>query len=395
MTSELKKNIESISNIYPEHFKNKRVLQIGGNLENQQLEYLFNNCKYVVVDDGKDLNINDEIFDVIILSQYSNYDMEVYQTFQKIIRLLRAGGLFIFSSNHDSPEKRSKKMIQKSLKYKDYFGYPNYYKTFSFSDIIKIIDINKFFNYVCVTQDKQFLDFYCIRNDNNNYAEMNELDMIMRNNDTDKSSIYHNYPRQYNDYFHRFKFKNIKLLEIGVFRGGSLKSWREFLPNATHIVGVDILDWCKDYQNISNGMYVEIGNVTNKEFIEYIYNKYGSFDVIIDDGSHKNDHVIKAFESLFPLMNDNGLYIVEDTNVYTSDEHINKSYPNHIDYFTQFLPYLNQGRNNILEGIKDSCADPFKSIKKTDSVFEYSIDKIDFGCSFIAIHKLLRKHWMP
>ena len=26
---------------------------------------------------------------------------------------------------------------------------------------------------------------------------------------------------------------------------------------------------------------------------------------------------------------------------------------------------------------------------------EYSIDKIEFGCSYIAITKKIRKHWIP
>ena len=47
-----------------------------------------------------------------------------------------------------------------------------------------------------------------------------------------------------------------------------------------------------------------------------------------------------------------------------------------------------------MEGIKDNCIDPFKIQKKTENVFEYSIDKIEYGCSYIAIHKKIRRHWI-
>jgi demethylmacrocin O-methyltransferase len=39
----------------------------------------------------------------------------------------------------------------------------------------------------------------------------------------------------------------------------------------------------------------------------------GTFDLIVDDGSHINEHVIKTFEILFPKLKKGGIYVVEDT----------------------------------------------------------------------------------
>ena len=36
----------------------------------------------------------------------------------------------------------------------------------------------------------------------------------------------------------------------------------------------------------------------------------------------------------------------------------------------------------------------YKIIKKSDNIFECSIDKIEFGCSYVAIYKKLRNHWI-
>ncbi|MGA8233729.1 MAG: hypothetical protein WB795_19800 [Candidatus Acidiferrales bacterium] len=41
--------------------------------------------------------------------------------------------------------------------------------------------------------------------------------------------------------------------------------------------------------------------------------EYGGFDIVIDDGSHLNEHVIKSFQVLFPLLRQNGIYVVADT----------------------------------------------------------------------------------
>ena len=93
-------------------------------------------------------------------------------------------------------------------------------------------------------------------------------------------------------------------------------------------------------------------------------------------------------------MNDGGLYIVEDTICYKDSDSIDTNYPNHLNYFFKFTEFLNQWRFDSISGLKDHCVDPFKIMKKTDNVFEYSIDKIEYGCSYIAINKKLRTHWM-
>ena len=177
--------------------------------------------------------------------------------------------------------------------------------------------------------------------------------------------------------------------------GGSIRAFRESFKNSTCIIGLDIREACKSYEDSNNNIYVEIGDATNESFIKYITDKYGTFDIVVDDGSHVNRDVIKSFELLFPLLNDDGLYIVEDTICYKSDGHLDGNFENHLDYFSKYTKYLNQWRHDSTEGIKDFCIDPFKIQKKTSNVFEYSIDKIEYGCSYIGIHKKIRKHWIP
>jgi hypothetical protein len=224
---------------------------------------------------------------------------------------------------------------------------------------------------------------------------MENLDVIFNKYDTDKNTFFHNYTRQYNTLLNDFRDKPIKYLEIGVLNGGSVKAFRETFKKSTCILGLDIDNRCKAYENVENNIFIEIGDATDRNFIEKITNKYGSFDIVLDDASHTNKDVIKSFELLFPLLNDNGLYIVEDTICYKSKEHIDKNYENHLQYFFKYTQYLNQSRkDDSTEGLKDWCVDPFKIQKKTENVFEYSIDKIEYGCSYIAIFKKNRTHWI-
>ena len=38
----------------------------------------------------------------------------------------------------------------------------------------------------------------------------------------------------------------------------------------------------------------------------------GAFDVIIDDGSHMNSHMLQTFHVMWPQVNYGGLYVFED-----------------------------------------------------------------------------------
>jgi hypothetical protein len=209
------------------------------------------------------------------------------------------------------------------------------------------------------------------------------MEDIFNKYDTDKNSHFHNYPRQYSTLFEKYRTKNnLKFLEIGVFRGGSIKAWREYFTGTdTVVVGVDL----NPVEGVDG---IEIGDATDPIVVQRLHDKYGPFDVIVDDGGHRNDQVIQSFELLFPLLADDGLYVVEDTVIWNDASFLNPMYPSHLQYFCQFTQFLNQHRKD------DYCVDPFKNFEKeTENVFEYSLDKMEFGVSYIALHKLVREHW--
>jgi len=142
----------------------------------------------------------------------------------------------------------------------------------------------------------------------------NDLRQYFLNNSSQDIHKWHHYFEIYDHWFSDYRSKiDLCVLEIGVFRGGSLKMWREyFRPEAT-IVGLDIDVDCKTYENPGMKIFVEIGDQTDTSFLEYVVEKFGPFDIIIDDGGHTTAQQTTSFNFLYANgLNDNGIYLVED-----------------------------------------------------------------------------------
>jgi hypothetical protein len=141
---------------------------------------------------------------------------------------------------------------------------------------------------------------------------MNILDTIAKFYGTDKSSEIHNYCEKYEKYLKFNRYDTIKILEIGVYQGKSLLTWNEYFPNAT-IVGLDIDSNCKQFENVDKNIWIEIGSQNDYSFLKYIKEKWGKFDLIIDDGSHNNNDVLFSFKNLIDSISCSGMYVIEDT----------------------------------------------------------------------------------
>jgi hypothetical protein len=114
------------------------------------------------------------------------------------------------------------------------------------------------------------------------------------------------YLNSYCFHFDKFREKIKTFLEIGVLRGESLVMWADYFPNA-NIIGVDTRT---SYVPSNDRIKVEIGDATNADFIKFITNKYGMFDIVLDDGSHYSSHMRRSFNLLYPFTN--YLYCIED-----------------------------------------------------------------------------------
>ena len=102
----------------------------------------------------------------------------------------------------------------------------------------------------------------------------------------------------------------LHLLEIGVQNGGSLEIWSKYLPRSSRIYGIDTDPKCASLRPPAN-VEIFIGDASDAETLD---DRLGtsSFDIIVDDGSHRSDHVIASFENCFHRLRPGGLYFVED-----------------------------------------------------------------------------------
>lgn len=126
----------------------------------------------------------------------------------------------------------------------------------------------------------------------------------------------HRYTDIYAQWLSPLRYKPIRLLEIGVGgvaktdRGGnSLRMWKRYFPFG-RMTGIDIYDKSRLAEP---RIHLYQGDQSDESFLREINSKEGPFDIIIDDGSHMQSHVIKSFEVLFPLLKSGGIYIIEDT----------------------------------------------------------------------------------
>lgn len=140
----------------------------------------------------------------------------------------------------------------------------------------------------------------------------NDLYEIFKSSD-DVHKWHHYFPI-YTEKFKRFRDKPIRMLEIGVQKGGSLRLWRKWFHPETVFVGLDINPDCFEFDNPEDNIFVRIGSQTDAEFLDSINQELGPFDIILDDGGHTTGQMITSFNCLFrEALKDDGLYLVEDT----------------------------------------------------------------------------------
>lgn len=114
----------------------------------------------------------------------------------------------------------------------------------------------------------------------------------------------------YERHFERFRNQPVTLLEIGVFEGGSLPMWRDYLGPQAKIIGLDINPACKAHEG--PGIEVVIGSQDDPNVLKAILDRHPRIDIVIDDGSHRMEHIAASFRYLYPRLHSHGVYLVED-----------------------------------------------------------------------------------
>lgn len=117
---------------------------------------------------------------------------------------------------------------------------------------------------------------------------------------------------EYDHVFSRYRQQGIRLLEIGIQNGGSLEIWGRYFSRADCIVGCDINPNCRQLKFDDDRIDVVVGDANVSRTVELISVQSSSFDIVIDDGSHRCADVIQSFALYWPMVSAGGIYVVED-----------------------------------------------------------------------------------
>ena len=125
--------------------------------------------------------------------------------------------------------------------------------------------------------------------------------------DTDKGDL-HSYTETYEGLF-ADRLNVWGVLELGIYHGGSLRAFRDYFPNA-EIVGLDIHP-----QTMIHGeerIHTICGNVREPKALLEAAQYLGSYTLIVDDASHLPIDQFQALKHLWPFVEKDGYYIIED-----------------------------------------------------------------------------------
>lgn len=130
---------------------------------------------------------------------------------------------------------------------------------------------------------------------------------------TDKINEHHsfagkNYLDIYDLYFSPLKNKDVKMLEIGIREGSSLRTFRDYFKNG-HIIGLDINP---ETAFTEPKISTYIGSQSSSVSIEKIFKDHPIINIVLDDGSHVNELTIASFNLIFKKLPTGSFYIIED-----------------------------------------------------------------------------------
>ena len=126
--------------------------------------------------------------------------------------------------------------------------------------------------------------------------------------DTDKATK-HGFTHIYERMFGVKRFEPVRLLEIGIKTGASLRMWEAYFPRGT-VFGMDLNP---KQEKDSDRIHTFVGNQEKRADLQACIEWIGEpLDIIIDDGGHTMLQQQVTLATLFPSLKPGGIYVVED-----------------------------------------------------------------------------------
>ena len=188
--------------------------------------------------------------------------------------------------------------------------------------------------------------------------------------DKGTTSIAHGYTKLYELLFFPYKHQEIRLLEMGLLRGGpevkggtadrstdsvpSVEMWLEYFDKA-HIFGLDISDF--SWFEHPRFTFIQCDMDARENIRKMAKDFDAPLDIMIDDASHASHHQQMALVELWPHLKEGGIYIIEDLH-WQPDTYEKPDYPKTGGMFMEY------NRTGVLEHSDPSMAKALKKIEK-------------------------------
>jgi hypothetical protein len=184
------------------------------------------------------------------------------------------------------------------------------------------------------------------------------LETLVNNSLTDKNTS-HSYLPLYQQLLVSKKERAKYVLEVGIMLGGSIKLWSDFFTNAT-VYGLDIANMIHPQSDIINKKNIILSVNTDAYNADMVItnfmNKNIKFDMVLDDGPHTLETMIKFIQIYSNVMADDGILIIEDVQSWDWIDILKNAVPEHLkQYIKVYDLRSNKNRYDDIVFTIDKC----------------------------------------
>ena len=180
----------------------------------------------------------------------------------------------------------------------------------------------------------------------------------------------------YAEIFSHLRGEKCTFIETGIYDGGSLFMWKNWLGKEARVIGIDLNPDAKKWEKY--GFEIYIGDQGSPEFWKKTLAEIGAFDVLLDDGGHQSfQQIVTLYEGLMAAKSD-CLIVVEDTCTSFMNE-----FSNHNE--NSFLNYSKAATDLLLAKAENYFPGQFPSISNTSIVNDFkNVHGIKFYSGIVA-----------
>jgi len=165
---------------------------------------------------------------------------------------------------------------------------------------------------------------------------MSLLSELINNEHSDKNTV-HTYLDLYQRLLEPKRETAKNVLEIGIYRGGSINLWNKFFTNAI-VYGLDINGvgpvMCPEIINNDKIVLHAYDNAYDEEFFKKTFLDTNiKLDMMLDDGPHSLESMQTFIRLYSQVMTDDGILIIEDVQSMNWISHLIEAVPEHLKEF--------------------------------------------------------------